>query len=60
MMIEGLAVARHGKDDPADSIPAFGAKPKVTRASDIWVLGRQWVYCARHETTLLPKKTKPM
>jgi hypothetical protein len=51
MMIEGLAVARHGKDDPTDSIPAFGEKPKVTRAGDLWVLGRQRVYCeARNDS----------
>ncbi len=58
MMIEGLAVARHGKDDPTDSIPAFGEKPKVTRAGDLWVLGRQRVYCeARNDSVAEEEET---
>ena len=45
MMIEGLAPASRGKDDPADVIPDSGARPEVTRADDLWVLDRHRVYC---------------
>ncbi len=45
LMIEDLAPASHGKDDPADAIPGSGAKPQVTRAGDLWVLDRHRVYC---------------
>lgn len=45
MMIENLAPASRGKDDPADAIPDSGAKPQVTRAGDLWVMGRHRVYC---------------
>src|SRR5260370_3827441 len=45
VMIEDLAPASSGKDDPADSIPDFGTKPQVTRAGDLWVLDRHRVYC---------------
>lgn len=51
VMIEDLAPARRGKDDPADAIPDSGGKPQVTRAGDLWVLDRHRVYCgdARNE-----------
>jgi len=45
LMIEDLAPASRGKDDPADAIPDFGAKPQVTRAGDLWVLDRHRVCC---------------
>ncbi len=45
MMIEGLAPATHGKEDPADVIPDSRVKPRVTRAGDLWVLDRHRVYC---------------
>ncbi len=45
LMIEGLTPAGHGKDDPADVIPDFLAKPQVTRAGDLWVLDDHRVYC---------------
>jgi DNA modification methylase len=45
VMIEGLAPASPGKDDPADAIPDSSAKPQVTRAGDLWVLDRHRVYC---------------
>src|SRR6267143_5017941 len=45
MMIEDLAPASRGKDDPADAIPDVGTKPQVTRAGDLWVLDRHRVYC---------------
>jgi DNA modification methylase len=45
LMIEGLAPANRGKDDPADVIPDSGAGPEITRAGDLWVLDRHRVYC---------------
>jgi DNA modification methylase len=45
VMIEDLAPASPGKDDPADAIPDSGTKPQVTRAGDLWVLDRHRVYC---------------
>jgi len=45
LMIEDLAPASRGKDDPADAIPDFGTKPQVTRAGDLWVLDRHRVCC---------------
>ena len=45
LMIEDLAPASPGKDDPADAIPDSGAKPQVTRAGDLWVLDRHRVCC---------------
>jgi len=45
MRIEGLAPASRGKGDPADLIPAYETRPAVTRAGDLWVLGRHRVYC---------------
>jgi DNA modification methylase len=45
VMIEDLAPANPGKDDPADAIPDSRAKPQVTRAGDLWVLDRHRVYC---------------
>ncbi len=52
VMIEDLAPANPGKDDPADEIPGSRAKPQVTRAGDLWVLDRHRVYCgdARNES----------
>jgi DNA modification methylase len=45
VMIEDLAPANRGKDDPADAIPDSGARPQVTRAGDLWLLDRHRVYC---------------
>jgi DNA modification methylase len=45
LMIEGLAPASRGKDDPADAIPDSGAKLQVTQAGDLWVMDRHRVYC---------------
>ena len=51
LMIEGLAPAGRGKEDPADAIPALEARSPVTRAGELWVLDRHRVYCgdARNE-----------
>jgi DNA modification methylase len=53
VLIEGLAPASPGKDDPADAIPDSTAKPEVTRAGDLWVLDRHRVYCgdARNDSS---------
>src|SRR5437016_4283629 len=45
LMIEGLAPASRGKDDPADTIPESGTKPQVTQAGDLWTLDRHRVLC---------------
>ena len=45
IMIENLAPAGGGEDDPADMIPDSRAKPQVTRAGDVWVLDRHRVCC---------------
>jgi DNA modification methylase len=45
LMIEDLAPASRGKDDPADTIPDFGTKPQITRVGDLWVLDRHRVCC---------------
>jgi DNA modification methylase len=45
VMIEGLAPASRGADDPADAIPDSLAKPQVTRAGDVWILDHHRVYC---------------
>jgi DNA modification methylase len=50
VMIEGLAPVCGGKENPADAIPEFGAKPQVTRAGDLWRLDRHRVYCGDART----------
>lgn len=45
VMIEGLAPASDGKENPADAIPEFGAKTRVAQAGDLWRLDRHRVYC---------------
>src|SRR6266478_8958861 len=45
IMVEGLAPAGHGKEDVADAIPESRAKLQVTRAGDLWLMGRHRVYC---------------
>ena len=45
LMIEALAPASHGKDDPADQVPDSCTKPQVTRSGDLWVLDRHRIYC---------------
>jgi DNA modification methylase len=44
VLIEGLAPATKGEADPADLLPRQ-AKRQVSRAGDIWTLGRHRVYC---------------
>jgi DNA modification methylase len=45
LIIENVAPASPGKDDPADSIPDSEAKPRVTQDGYCWVLDRHRVYC---------------
>jgi hypothetical protein len=44
VLIEGLAPAINGKDDPADAVPEV-SPISVSRKGDLWRLGRHWVYC---------------
>jgi DNA modification methylase len=44
LRIEALATAQT-KDDPADAIPATPERPLVSRAGDLWLLGRHRLYC---------------
>ncbi len=41
--IEGLGPEGEEKDDPADTLPPAG--PPVSRAGDLWLLGRHRVFC---------------
>jgi hypothetical protein len=45
LTIESHTPASRGKEDTADAIPDFGAKPQVTQAGDLWSLARHRVYC---------------
>ncbi len=45
VMIEGLAPAPAGKEDPADSLPAMESAVRVTQVGDRWQLGRNRLVC---------------
>ncbi len=45
LLIEHLAPATPGKEDPADAIPESRSKPQVTQAGDVWNLDRHRIYC---------------
>jgi len=45
VMIEGLAPATPGKDDPGDAIPESGTKSQVTQPGNVWILDRHRIYC---------------
>lgn len=45
VMIENLAPAPEGKEDPADAVPKVIPGPQVTQIGDLWSLGRHKVYC---------------
>jgi len=53
IMIENLAPAVGGDNDPADAIPDSRAKSEVTRAGDVWILDRHRICCgdARNEVS---------
>jgi hypothetical protein len=44
LRIEGLEFAPEGAPDPADELPPV-IGPQVSRAGDLWLLGRHRVYC---------------
>jgi 16S rRNA G966 N2-methylase RsmD len=45
LRIEGLASGADPQDDPADAIPATPERPPVSRAGDLWLLGRHRLCC---------------
>ena len=45
LRIEALSTAKEAEEDPADTIPSSRNKPVVSKAGDLWVLGRHRVYC---------------
>ena len=45
VMIEGLAPAIEGGDDPADALPETKKAVRVSRNGDLWLLGRHRIYC---------------
>jgi hypothetical protein len=45
VMIEGLAPAIEGGDDPADALPETKKAVQVSRHGDVWLLGRHRIYC---------------
>jgi DNA modification methylase len=45
VLIEGLNSAADGECDPADAVPGSEALPQVTRAGDLWQLGRNRIFC---------------
>lgn len=53
MRIESLAPGSSGNGDRGDGIPDCATRPKVTRPSDLWILGLHRVYCgdAREDST---------
>jgi ParB-like chromosome segregation protein Spo0J len=45
VMVENLAPAAEGKQDPDDAVPERVAGIQVSQAGDLWQLGRHKVYC---------------
>jgi DNA modification methylase len=45
IVVEGLAPAGSGDNDPADEMPGEEGKTQVTRAGDLWILDRHRIYC---------------
>jgi DNA modification methylase len=45
LRIERLTAEPAVGDDPADAVPAIPASPPVSRAGDLWLLGRHRIYC---------------
>jgi DNA modification methylase len=45
MVIEGMAPATDGGEDPADGIAQPSSGPPVSRAGDLWLLDRHRLYC---------------
>ncbi len=45
VMVENLAPAPEGKEDPADAVPEATTEIQVSKVGDLWQLGRHKVYC---------------
>ena len=45
LLIEGVAPAREGEEDPADAVPPSSSAPPVSQAGDLWHLGPHRVVC---------------
>jgi DNA modification methylase len=45
LMIEGLAPAHEGDDDPADALPEIPPGIRVSKAGNLWLLGRHRLLC---------------
>lgn len=45
LRIEGIASAAAGERDPADALPKTEKGVQVSRAGDLWLLGRHRLYC---------------
>jgi DNA modification methylase len=45
VMVENLAPAPEGEDDPADAVPEPAIGVQVSKVGDLWQLGRHKVYC---------------
>jgi hypothetical protein len=45
VLVENLAPATEGEDDPADEVPEPTVGIEVSKAGDLWQLGRHKVYC---------------
>jgi hypothetical protein len=45
VLVENLAPAAVGEDDPADAVPEPTVGIEVSKAGDLWQLGRHKVYC---------------
>jgi DNA modification methylase len=43
--IESLNEIENGDDDRADAVPAVTSGPSISRPGDLWLLGRNRVYC---------------
>jgi hypothetical protein len=45
LVIEGMAPATEGEDDPADAVAQPSSGPPVSRTGDLWLLGPHRVFC---------------
>src|SRR5690348_13973652 len=45
VMVEGLAPAHDGQEDPADTLPEVPENFQVSRNGDLWTLGRHRIAC---------------
>src|SRR5262249_35743091 len=45
LRIESLTTRPAGDPDPADALPPINEAPAITRAGDLWLLGRHRVLC---------------